>query len=319
MTLHLPGIGHVHGNFHNYYKFHPVAARCDLFPPGFWLDLWKAQGKPKHFQLLDVGCNEGDLTVALVAVATDQLKSEDVEVKGTGIDIDAELIDRATSKWSGASGETRGVTFHALDFMEIDKVLEKFKGSMNFISLFSITMWIHLNHGDEGLEAFLSLSAQLLVESCDYAALLVEPQPWKAYRNASHRTRKLGLPEPKYWSKIKLRNLDVDINRIVAGLGGFHSALFLGREMWGRQLAVYFANKHEEGGSGGAASLQPLGLRVLWEVVREAGEERDTTAGGAGLSKRKKKQEKRAAEKKQKIAARRAERERGHGEASGST
>ena len=42
---------------------------------------------------------------------------------------------------------------------EPDKVLKSSK-DMNFISLFSITMWIHLNHGDVGLKTFLPLSAQ---------------------------------------------------------------------------------------------------------------------------------------------------------------
>ena len=194
--------------------------------------------------------------MAMVHMATEQLKNEDVEVKGTGIDIDVELIDRATSKWSKAHGENSALNFHVLDCMEeADKVLEKFKRSMNFISLFSITMWIHLNHGDVGLKTFLSLSAQLLVECCSYAALLVEPQPWRVYRNASYRARKLGLPEPKYWSKIELRNPDVDISRIAEDIGCFQSALFLGREIWGRQLVVYFTEDRRTKDCGDKALL----------------------------------------------------------------
>jgi hypothetical protein len=37
-------------------------------------------------------------------------------------------------------------------------------------------MWIHLNHGDDGLWAFLEQVSSMT----DH--LIVEPQPWKCYR-----------------------------------------------------------------------------------------------------------------------------------------
>ncbi len=40
-------------------------------------------------------------------------------------------------------------------------------------------MWIHLNHGDEGLTKFLEVVARY----SDY--ILLEPQPWKCYQTAA--------------------------------------------------------------------------------------------------------------------------------------
>ena len=49
-------------------------------------------------------------------------------------------------------------------------------GSFDLVMCFSVTMWIHLNRGDEGLEEF--------VKFCCGASrnVLVEPQPWKCYQ-----------------------------------------------------------------------------------------------------------------------------------------
>ena len=254
------------------------------------------------FRILDVGCNEGDLTLAMVLMAREQLEGHNVEVEGVGIDIDAELIDRATRK---ASSVASGVSFYAFDCMEeVDQVVEKFKGKYELCQLVLHYHVDTLNHGDAGLEAFLKLSASLLVATCDNAALLVEPQPWRVYRNAAQRARKLGLPEPKYWSKLSLRNPDVDISRIVEGLGTFRSILILGREMRGRQLAVYLAgNESKKDGASSAPTSHFPDCRLLKDLVREASEESHEPVEGA-KSKRKQKREQRALQKKQKIDAR---------------
>jgi hypothetical protein len=43
----------------------------------------------------------------------------------------------------------------------------------------SVTMWIHLNHGDDGLSRFLEVVASYT------HYLLLEPQPWKCYQTAA--------------------------------------------------------------------------------------------------------------------------------------
>jgi hypothetical protein len=64
------------------------------------------------------------------------------------------------------------IEFHALNFMDLEET-QAFMTSFfqrhpecdkgfSFVSLFSITMWIHLNHGDVGLRAFLDHSMRLV-------------------------------------------------------------------------------------------------------------------------------------------------------------
>ena len=47
----------------------------------------------------------------------------------------------------------------------------------------------HKNHGDEGMDAFFRKISRLS------DLVLLEPQPWKCYRTAARRMRKLGQPE----------------------------------------------------------------------------------------------------------------------------
>merc|ERR1712059_96084 len=63
------------------------------------------------------------------------------------------------------------------------------KSRFDLVCVFSVTMWVHLNHGDEGLRSFLSLLCRL------GRYLLLEPQPWKCYQTASRRMRRLGKEE----------------------------------------------------------------------------------------------------------------------------
>ena len=67
------GKGHIFGNFHEYYTFHAVEARTKLLPPLAMWRLWVAKGRPARFLVLDVGCNEGNLTVDLYLRARREL------------------------------------------------------------------------------------------------------------------------------------------------------------------------------------------------------------------------------------------------------
>merc|ERR1712059_229153 len=66
------------------------------------------------------------------------------------------------------------------------------KSRFDLVCVFSVTMWVHLNHGDEGLRSFLSLLCRL------GRYLLLEPQPWKCYQTASRRMRRLGLGKEEF-------------------------------------------------------------------------------------------------------------------------
>lgn len=103
-----------------------------------------------------------------------------------GMDIDKDLVGRASKKPVELSpGDL--VQFRHGDITssafkdDIRAFLDAAKSSsssqpFNLITLFSVTMWIHLNHGDDGLWTFLEQISSMT----DH--LIVEPQPWKCYR-----------------------------------------------------------------------------------------------------------------------------------------
>ena len=132
------------------------------------------------------------------------------EVKILGVDIDNLLIDRAMEN----NIVKDDITFLALDLMSDNvKVTEKLKtylDSLNktrfdLICVFSVTMWIHLNHGDKGLRTFIKML-------CRHSRfLLLEPQPWKCYQTAARRMRKLGQQEFEKMKELEIRGPGVEL------------------------------------------------------------------------------------------------------------
>ena len=196
--LHEDG-GHLLGNFKNYYAFHPVEQRLKLFPQNFFVNLHESLGFPRELFLLDVGCNEGDLSIAIYFQAKDELATAAREcvVKMLGTDIDTVLISRAIEKSEYVKADVHFIAMDFMDQVSIGKLrsyLEQYGAmSFDFISLFSITMWIHVNFGWDGLSRFLKQSLDLT-----RAYLLVEPQPRKCYRSARTRCRRQKLTPPKF-------------------------------------------------------------------------------------------------------------------------
>ena len=151
-------------------------------------------------RLLDVGCNEGDLTAQVLQEAQKQLP--DVDVKAYGIDLDDELIQRAKEKYKNNTA----LQFATIDIMEPDS-LKTFMtsreiSSFSLVSCFSITMWIHMNHGDEGLMQFLNTVGA--VSDC---SVLLEPQLWKSYRKANERCRRRGISELPHFKTLKVKDI----------------------------------------------------------------------------------------------------------------
>ena len=267
MTENMDGRGHIYGNFHKYYSFHPPGSRTEMFPKDLFSVLWKSQGSPSTFRMLDVGCNEGDLTIMLCQLAREQLSSDDVFVEAYGIDMDIELIQRAKKKCEGLSlGKNVNIEFIGGDFMNKDSV-GLIKGKFNFVSLFSVTMWIHLNHGDEGLETLFDRCADLLSMTTTMGALLVEPQAWRSYKNARKRVRNLQLPEPKFWRSISYKNPEEDIEKIIESRTQFNAVIPLGREMWGRYCSIYLENSNNSG-------VLSLGVEPLYTSSSTASKKR---------------------------------------------
>ena len=104
------------------------------------------------------------------------------DVRMLGVDLDQQLVDRAVQNFTV---EDR-LQFQHLDIMsdnfqqEAAEYLSRYnKTKFDLVTVFSVTMWVHLNLGDRGLE---ELVRRLVAVA---ACVLVEPQPWKCYQTAA--------------------------------------------------------------------------------------------------------------------------------------
>ncbi|XP_029989326.1 pre-miRNA 5'-monophosphate methyltransferase [Sphaeramia orbicularis] len=185
-----------YGNFINYYTFNPPENRLSLIPVTLLQDL----GYNDHHQttlLLDVGCNSGELSVAFYK----HLVPSDLRtVHLLGFDLDESLIERAqqTNPLPGS------ISFIPLDITADTRQLQDYlrhHGCSHFhlCLCLAVTMWVHLNHGDSGLLQLLSHLASI----SDH--LLLEAQPWKCYRSAARRLRKLGRSDFDHFKTLKIR------------------------------------------------------------------------------------------------------------------
>lgn len=118
-----------------------------------------------------------------------------------GVDIDATLIARAREK---SNAKTQFLAFDFMNEEEREAALQKYL-LMNDIECFdvtfcfSVTMWIHLNHGDLGLEIFIHNICK------NSKFIFVEPQTWNSYRTAVKRLKLAGEEFP-HFKTIKLGN-----------------------------------------------------------------------------------------------------------------
>jgi len=165
-----------YGNFHNYYEFNPPDKRLKLLTPDWVLPL----SDRTELKAIDVGCNSGELTFELHS----HLKLLGKPLQSLGFDIDPALIAKAREL--ATSNETDDIAFETVDVMleENREHIDDFANHFDVGFCFAVTMWVHLNHGDEGLRKFL----KYITSKCDF--LIVEPQTWKCYRNASRRMRR---------------------------------------------------------------------------------------------------------------------------------
>uniref|UniRef100_A0A1B6KR85 RNA methyltransferase n=1 Tax=Graphocephala atropunctata TaxID=36148 RepID=A0A1B6KR85_9HEMI len=227
-----------YGNFNNYYNFHPVENRVRLLPK-YMNYVNKDQG---NVVCLDVGCNTGDLTQALQKHVTKNFKSneEDVNCQILAIDLDQDLIAKAT-----AANENEKISFFCVDILTNDfqqlcsSFLEQHKRkTFDIVFCFSVTMWIHINYGDEGLKQFLVR----LSEIADL--LVVEPQPWKCYGRAVRRTKRANSEPFAEYSGLKIRK-DVEsfIDNFLIKECNLVRVLQSAPTSWGRQVNFYKNNQ----------------------------------------------------------------------------
>lgn len=122
------------------------------------------------------------------------------EVHLLGLDLDETLIQRAQE----ANPLPSSISFIPMDIIVDDgRRLESYldrRGCSRFhlCLCLAVTMWVHLNHGDSGLLRMLSRLASLSQH------LLLEAQPWKCYRSAARRLRRLGRPDFDHFKTLKI-------------------------------------------------------------------------------------------------------------------
>uniref|UniRef100_A0A3Q1EY63 RNA methyltransferase n=1 Tax=Acanthochromis polyacanthus TaxID=80966 RepID=A0A3Q1EY63_9TELE len=117
-----------------------------------------------------------------------------------GFDLDEALIRRAQQ----TNPLHDSITFIPLDVTgdtdRLQDYLHQHGCSRFHLSLcLAVTMWVHLNHGDSGLLLLLSRLASISQH------LLLEAQPWKCYRSAARRLRKLGRSDFDHFKTLEIR------------------------------------------------------------------------------------------------------------------
>ena len=162
----------------------------------------------------------------------------DAEVKMLGVDIDSLLIKRAIEN----NVAKEDITFKTLDLMsdenEVTDTLRSFlspydRNRFDLICVFSVTMWIHLNHGDQGLKTFI----KFLCRNSKF--LLLEPQPWRCYQTAARRMRKLGQKEFEQMKDLEIRGPEVEKSIIeMCQEEGMVVEVEFGESKWNRKLLL---------------------------------------------------------------------------------
>lgn len=220
------------GNFINYYSFNSAEDRLALLPTHLW-NSTKSSGDDKYYLVLDIGCNAGNFTQLLYKFLLTHTRRKVIIL---GIDLDPLLIDRCNehNQFPG------NVIYTSLDIMTTDP--SGFAGhlntynKLNFDAIFclSLTMWIHLNHGDAGLLDFLTKICILGKQ------IIIEPQPWKCYLTAVRRMKKSNQETFKNFEQIKFRSsVELDIHRHLIGACDMDNIFETVPTKWKRKIAFY--------------------------------------------------------------------------------
>ena len=218
-------------------------------------DKLNQEGRPGNeaiLSLLDLGCNAGDLSLKLHERLANAVSESSTKVILIGVDIDDVLVSRAADKARGCP-DIRFVSADVCDASARAMLCEKLKGSLgenwscgrdvrfDVTSCFGLTMWIHLNRGDSGLTSFLQGVTE--ITEC---TLLIEIHPWKNYKAAVKRLRKISRDlVPPHWPHIADRGPgepEKTVDRILHGCG-FVRKTDLGRTHWGRAVRTYERKK----------------------------------------------------------------------------
>ncbi|CAL4060439.1 unnamed protein product, partial [Meganyctiphanes norvegica] len=195
-----------YGNYNKYYGYrnpdHTPDARLNYLSASWF------EGK----EILDIGCNIGHITLT---VARDYNPKRVV-----GIDIDKKLINIAQKniKHYMRQGGVEEVNFpksmralygplkppvmtdgsrsfpynikfvHANYVLESDELLETVRPEFDIILCLSISKWVHLNFGDDGLKRFFRRAYANLKPGGKF---ILEPQAWSSYSKKKKATPRI--------------------------------------------------------------------------------------------------------------------------------
>ncbi|KAM0792817.1 hypothetical protein ACM66B_002583 [Microbotryomycetes sp. NB124-2] len=198
-----------HGNYRNYYNHRQQAtpdARLSLLP----LDLFRDKS------VLDLGCNAGKLTVEVVEHCGAK--------RSKGIDIDPVLVDQAQRRTIDGR-----ISWECADFVQEDAIES---GEWDTIMLLSVTKWLHLHAGDEGMRMLFKRLHDVLPAG---GTLIVEPQEKENYAKAARKNKNLRpvFQSIRMWPPFEQELRDVGfqlLSTIEREEGGFSRPLMIWRK-----------------------------------------------------------------------------------------
>ncbi|OON22861.1 Bicoid-interacting protein 3, partial [Opisthorchis viverrini] len=186
----------VTGNYGDYYSRRDPNDRLPYLMPEWFT------GK----DIADYGCHNGTLTFGILERFPDVRHID-------AIDCDAELIANAKSmqrerlRWDTGSG----IRYDKINFQVanwIDSSTPTEEPEYDTILAFSVTKWIHLNHGDAGLMRFFRRAFNLLKPG---GHLILEPQPKSSYRRTRFTFKHRSTFQTLKIDPLKLEPLLVDL------------------------------------------------------------------------------------------------------------
>ncbi|XP_061688933.1 pre-miRNA 5'-monophosphate methyltransferase isoform X2 [Syngnathoides biaculeatus] len=174
-----------------------------------------------------------ELSVALYKHLVETPEGSNVHL--LGLDLDEGLIRRARD----GNPLPGRVTFAPLDITGDCAPLREHlarRGCSRFhlTACLAVTMWVHLNHGDAGLLRMLSRLAELSRH------LLLEAQPWKCYRSAARRLRKLGRSDFDHFKDLRVcGDVSAHAREHLERRCNMDLVRSFGSTAWGRNLLLF--------------------------------------------------------------------------------